>query len=83
MGARNRQSQNERGRMTNTRDYKVEHSANAKPKWEHERKAAKVNIIPKTDAQRKALNSFESNILTVLTGSAGTRKDFNCLLVGS
>lgn len=74
MGNRNRNDQQARGRNTANRDYRIEHSVDAKPKWEQERKANKMNILPKNANQTAALQSFEENTLTLLTGSAGTGK---------
>lgn len=74
MGNRNRIDQQSRGRNTNNRDYKVDNNVEAKQKWQQERKINKVNILPKNANQVLALRSFEDNLLTVLSGSAGVGK---------
>lgn len=46
----------------------------SKQKWVEDRKSRKFNIIPKSEAQRQSLNSFELNKVTVCSGSVATGK---------
>lgn len=65
-------------RFSNRRVNKVAESSNhqAKEKWIEERKSKKVNLLPKNENQRKALQSFEEDTISVLEGSAGSGKSY-------
>ena len=45
-----------------------------KEKWVNDRKSKKMNILPKSEAQRASLESFENNKVTVCSGATASGK---------
>lgn len=67
-------------RNTNNRENKIDGLGGSTPKlkWEEDRKskAQNLHIQPKNQHQQDFLNSIQSNIISVGTGSAGTGKTY-------